>query len=75
MKETLGLFLETNCFLEIALPTVVHLILHPKDRIQFVNHVRVNFTPIACRSLTVYVTSGGFTSLLLMPHLCANNGG
>lgn len=39
MKDTLGLFLQTNCFLEIALPTVVHLIVHPKDHIQFVDHV------------------------------------
>jgi len=38
MKETLGLFLETNCFLEIALPTVLHLIIHPNDHMQFVDH-------------------------------------
>lgn len=37
--EILGLFLETNCFLEIATPTTVHLVLAPGDRIQFVDHV------------------------------------
>jgi hypothetical protein len=52
MKEILGLFLETNCFLEIALPTVIHLIVHPGDHIQFVDHVRILFTSVACHFLS-----------------------
>ena len=35
----LGLFLETNCFLEIAVPTTVHLIVPPDEPIQYVDHV------------------------------------
>lgn len=38
--ETLGTFLETLCFLEIATPTAVHLVLPPDEHIQFVDHVR-----------------------------------
>ncbi|THH31162.1 hypothetical protein EUX98_g3021 [Antrodiella citrinella] len=37
-KETLGTFLETMCFLEIATPTVVHLVAPPEEPIQFVDH-------------------------------------
>lgn len=37
--EVLALFLETNCFLEIATPTAVHLVLPPGDQIEFVDHV------------------------------------
>lgn len=51
MKDILGLFLETNCFLEIALPTVLHLILQPKDHMQFVDHVRIPFTSVTCHFL------------------------
>lgn len=40
--DTLGLFLETLCFLEIATPTVVHLVRPPEEPIQFVDHVRLN---------------------------------
>jgi len=38
--EILGLFLETDCFLEIATPTTVHLVVPPKEPILFVDHVR-----------------------------------
>ncbi|KAG8929746.1 hypothetical protein FRC01_003825, partial [Tulasnella sp. 417] len=38
MLETLGYFLETDCFLEIALPTTLHLILPRDRRIAFVDH-------------------------------------
>ncbi|KDN46212.1 hypothetical protein RSAG8_04439, partial [Rhizoctonia solani AG-8 WAC10335] len=31
--ETLDLFLDTDCFLEIAVPTAVHLIRHPSQKI------------------------------------------
>lgn len=37
--KVLGLFLETNCFLEIATPTVIHLVSPPEDPILFVDHV------------------------------------
>ncbi|KAI6115813.1 hypothetical protein EV401DRAFT_2097058 [Pisolithus croceorrhizus] len=36
--EVLGLFLETNCFLEIATPTTLHLAVPPGEPIQFVDH-------------------------------------
>lgn len=41
--DVLALFLETNCFLEIAMPTTVHLVVPTGESIQFVDHVR-NFT-------------------------------
>jgi len=43
--EVLGLFLETNCFLEIATPTALHLVVPPDDFIQFVDHVSFQFAP------------------------------
>ncbi|PSR74837.1 hypothetical protein PHLCEN_2v9551 [Hermanssonia centrifuga] len=36
--EVLGLFLETDCFLEIATPTVLHLVSPPGEPILFVDH-------------------------------------
>lgn len=36
--DTLRLFLETDCFLEIATPTAVHLVVPPKEPILFVDH-------------------------------------
>jgi len=36
--DTLGLFLETDCFLEIATPTTVHLVVPPQEPILFVDH-------------------------------------
>ncbi|EJD41785.1 hypothetical protein AURDEDRAFT_186391 [Auricularia subglabra TFB-10046 SS5] len=36
--RTLGLFLDTDCFMEIALPTTLHLVLPPGERMQFVDH-------------------------------------
>ncbi|KAA1469962.1 hypothetical protein DENSPDRAFT_654147 [Dentipellis sp. KUC8613] len=36
--ETLGIFLETDCFLEIATPTVLHLVVPPGEKILFVDH-------------------------------------
>lgn len=38
--DVLALFLETDCFLEIATPTTVHLVVPPGEPIQFVDHVR-----------------------------------
>ncbi|KAH7913341.1 hypothetical protein BJ138DRAFT_1146234 [Hygrophoropsis aurantiaca] len=36
--DTLGLFLETECFLEIATPTALHLVVPPDDHILYVDH-------------------------------------
>ncbi|KAJ1304510.1 hypothetical protein OPQ81_005655 [Rhizoctonia solani] len=36
--ETLDLFLDTDCFLEIAVPTAVHLVRPPSQKISFVDH-------------------------------------
>jgi hypothetical protein len=37
--EVLALFLETECFMEIATPTAVHLVLPHQEQILFVDHV------------------------------------
>jgi hypothetical protein len=37
--SVLGLFLQTNCFLEIAAPTALHLALPPNEEILYVDHV------------------------------------
>jgi hypothetical protein len=37
--STLALFLQTDCFLEIAAPTALHLALPPDEEILFVDHV------------------------------------
>ena len=44
--EVLGYFLETDCFLEIATPTALHLVSPPNEPILFVDHVR---SPILSR--------------------------
>ena len=44
--DVLALFLETDCFLEIATPTTVHLVVPPGEPIQFVDHVRNVFPPL-----------------------------
>ncbi|KAL0961034.1 hypothetical protein HGRIS_006024 [Hohenbuehelia grisea] len=36
--DVLALFLETNCFLEIAVPTALHLVVPPNEDILFVDH-------------------------------------
>ena len=38
--DILGLFLETDCFLEIATPTTVHLVVPRDEPILYVDHVR-----------------------------------
>jgi hypothetical protein len=38
--DVLALFLETDCFSEIAIPTTVHLVLPPGETTLFVDHVR-----------------------------------
>ena len=37
--SVLGLFLQTDCFLEIAAPTALHLALPPNEEILYVDHV------------------------------------
>jgi hypothetical protein len=39
--EVLDLFLETTCFLEIAAPTALHLVVPHHDPILFVDPVRI----------------------------------
>lgn len=39
----LALFLETDCFLEIATPTTVHLVVPSQEPILFVDHVCYSF--------------------------------
>lgn len=43
--DTLGLFLETQCFLEIATPTTLHLVVPPDEPILFVDHVGPFYLP------------------------------
>ena len=40
--DVLGLFLETDCFSEIAVPTTVHLVLPSDETTLFVDHVRLS---------------------------------
>jgi hypothetical protein len=39
--EVLGLFLETDCFSEIAVPTTLHMVLPSDETALFVDHVRL----------------------------------
>jgi len=41
--SVLGLFLRTDCFLEIAAPTALHLALPPDEEILYVDHVSFIF--------------------------------
>lgn len=47
--STLALFLETDCFLEIAAPTALHLALPRDEDILYVDHVSVFFPPFLVR--------------------------
>jgi hypothetical protein len=40
-KQVLGLFLETDCFFEIATPSTLHLVVPLNEPILFVDHVRL----------------------------------
>ncbi|KAJ7507229.1 hypothetical protein B0H11DRAFT_195867 [Mycena galericulata] len=44
-RETLGIFLETSCFLEIATPTTLHLVAPPEEPILFVDHYWIWYPP------------------------------
>src|SRR5712671_251217 len=50
--STLALFLQTNCFLEIAAPTALHLALPPHEEILYVDHVRRGSSCIISLSLS-----------------------
>jgi len=41
--DTLALFLETGCFLEIATPTAAHSVVPPNELILFIDHVHCPF--------------------------------
>lgn len=75
--STLALFLQTDCFLEIAAPTALHLALPPDEEILFVDHVRA--TNFFCRSQLTRVfsslpLSGGYGSPLSTQNLCEASG-
>lgn len=66
--SVLALFLQTNCFLEIAAPTALHLALPPNEEILYVDHVSNNTTneakpPNFC--FPYWGDGGGFFFLLL----------
>ncbi|KAG8906638.1 hypothetical protein FRB99_006426 [Tulasnella sp. 403] len=44
--DTLSTFLDTDCFLEIALPTTVHMVLPPDQSIAFVDHWWIWMPPL-----------------------------
>ena len=56
--HVLGIFLETDCFLEIAVPTTVHLVVQPDDVIQYVDHVCGELFLI-CTCSQAFNSSGG----------------
>lgn len=56
--EVLALFLDTDCFLEIATPTAVHLVA-PPDEILYVDHVSVHRADTGTLPLTTDPSSGG----------------
>jgi len=57
--STLALFLQTNCFLEIAAPTALHLALPPDEDILFVDHV--------CTPATSFVEVTDWSFLFFLP--------
>lgn len=77
--DTLALFLETDCFLEIATPTTVHLVAPPDEPILFVDHV----SPLRDCSCIIdpgvftnapASASGGYGSRPSTPRTCAKCG-
>ena len=72
--DTLGLFLETNCFLEIATPTALHLTVPPREPILFVDHVRRNHAVVKPHFHLCKISSGGSGNHRSTPHLCDRNG-
>jgi len=45
-RDTLGIFLETSCFLEIATPTTLHLVAPRHEPILFVDHWWIWYEPL-----------------------------
>ncbi|KAJ7628487.1 hypothetical protein FB45DRAFT_38832 [Roridomyces roridus] len=45
-RDTLGIFLETPCFLEIATPTTMHLVAPKSEPILFVDHYWIWYEPL-----------------------------
>jgi hypothetical protein len=71
--EVLALFLETDCFMEIATPTAVHLVLPREEQILFVDHVSQQSLEFYLLILIGFL-SGGHGSPHSMQHLCDKNG-
>lgn len=55
--SVLALFLQTDCFLEIAAPTALHLALPPNEEILYVDHVS---EPTLFFSFFIFHLWGGF---------------
>jgi hypothetical protein len=77
--STLALFLQTNCFFEIAAPTALHLALPPDEDILFVDHVctvhlPLGFVDTTDAGLFSPPLSGGYGSHLSTPTLCEGSG-
>ena len=76
---TLALFLQTDCFFEIAAPTALHLALPPDEDILFVDHVcRVHFPPVFVDTTDTgpfsLPLSGGYGSHPSTRTLCEGSG-
>lgn len=50
-RDTLAIFLETSCFLEIATPTTLHLVAPREEPILFVDHVSLELVETILRVL------------------------
>jgi hypothetical protein len=71
--ETLDLFLDTDCFLEIAVPTAVHLVRPSSQKISFVDHVSLPGSHFGFPKL-IFLSSGGYGRSPSTPHLYGING-
>jgi len=70
--HVLGLFLETECFLEIAVPTTLHLVAPREETILYVDHVRAQNTRDEPQLSLLH--SGGYGNRLLTARLCDRSG-
>jgi len=76
--ETLGLFLATDCFLEIAAPTSIHLTVPLNESILFVDHVRRYPTPFVAEQFYKCLFLSGLVVDLgtaVQRHVCATEMG
>lgn len=57
--SVLRLFLQTDCFLEIAAPTALHLVLPPNEEILYVDHVSFSSSFLRSHTLFFFPILGG----------------